>query len=365
MLTKSRETKFTVRPSFLALILFATACVSCGMDDSVTAEAQHTLTPELTMESSHSTSVPCNTPLPEISLVAPTTTNSLSIKNLQSGLYVVSVSERGLRVRDLQGHIHLEIPTIDDPAASISPDGKFILYRGPNSSTLKLINLESMAERKFGESSDLFFGGTSWSPDGLKVAFEAIKKTQEDVEDEGSLYLLDILTREIKQITFWPRSEWDPSWSPDGRWIAFASDKHSDIPQPGESDIYVLDTACLDDPKECTNHIRRLSFLSPEEKAYSPNWANDSKNLVYVCIIGSKIELCALNIDSGSSHQISPSIENSSRPIWSPDGEWIVYTHISYESPHRRAFIIRPDGTGEKQVSDMENEDVIGWILVK
>ena len=46
-------------------------------------------------------------------------------------------------------------------------------------------------------------------------------------------------------------------------------------------------------------------------------------------------------------------------PVWSPKGDWIVYTH--YLRDDRRIWLIRPDGTEQKPVVDEKGKTMFGW----
>lgn len=78
-------------------------------------------------------------------------------------------------------------------------------------------------------------GSFDVSPDGSKAVFPL---TQYDVEKNTSstnLYLLDIETKQTRQITFTGKDS-SPVWSPDGQRIAFVSRRHN-----GTGQIYILD----------------------------------------------------------------------------------------------------------------------------
>jgi Tol biopolymer transport system component len=58
----------------------------------------------------------------------------------------------------------------------------------------------------------------SWSPDGRTIAFSGVKDGLTD------LYVYDLQTDRLTQLTDDRYAQLQPAWSPDGRSIAFATD---------------------------------------------------------------------------------------------------------------------------------------------
>ena len=79
-----------------------------------------------------------------------------------------------------------------------------------------------------------------WSPDGASVVFHR------DVSRAPQIFILDVATRRVRQLTSSGRNE-DPTWAPDGRHIAFVSDRS------GRRQLWVIDTV--------TGRIRQLTFV--------------------------------------------------------------------------------------------------------
>jgi len=68
----------------------------------------------------------------------------------------------------------------------------------------------------------------AWSPDGRHIAFVSYQ------EDNYDLFIINISTGEITQLTDSTNSERFPSWSPDGQWIVFSTNRD------GNWEIYVM-----------------------------------------------------------------------------------------------------------------------------
>ena len=69
----------------------------------------------------------------------------------------------------------------------------------------------------------------AWSPDGTKIAFYAFN------DDKSGIYIMDVNSKEVTNLTHGLGSEEGLAWSPDGKKIAFSSKRD------GNWDIYVMD----------------------------------------------------------------------------------------------------------------------------
>ncbi|NLE24705.1 MAG: hypothetical protein GX625_05065 [Clostridiaceae bacterium] len=150
--------------------------------------------------------------------------------------------------------------------AKFSPDGKTILFHRTVDRDPKFLHVY-VYDLNTGVTSDLTEGlrdnafEADWSPDGSKIAFVSI-----DDDRFRNLYLLDLATREVTQLTHFNKDYYGqvyhPSYSPWGDQIAFAlaaRDKNAG------SEIFAINT-------DGTNLIR----LTPAKKLKRyPYWASD------------------------------------------------------------------------------------------
>jgi TolB protein len=110
----------------------------------------------------------------------------------------------------------------------VSPDGARVIVERDNSvAVYRLSNFTrdpNVVPISFGNSQD-----GAWSPDGSWIAFASYQDNQYDI------FIANLSTGEIVQLTDTPEADRYPSWSPDGKWIAFASKTNNNW------DIYVTD----------------------------------------------------------------------------------------------------------------------------
>jgi Tol biopolymer transport system component len=106
--------------------------------------------------------------------------------------------------------------------------GSFLVVGKDRQQTLLWVINVSDARQRAGpgtgllQGTDLNVGGFSWSPDGSRLAFSAIRATGGN--HASDVFVLRLSTGEIREIVSQAGRDRDPAWSPDGRQIVFTSD---------------------------------------------------------------------------------------------------------------------------------------------
>jgi outer membrane protein assembly factor BamB len=149
----------------------------------------------------------------------------------------------------------------------------------------------------------------AFSPDGNTIALFAKR------EKGRSLLLLDALNGGIKRIVEMDEIEQQlsPSFSPDGKKIAFSGVKD------GKFDIFLLD---LD-----TATITQLT--NDETFDGAPSFSPDGKSIVLVSVVGAGAHAKVFRIDlakPGERIPVTTGESNENDPIYSPDGKRIYFT---------------------------------------
>src|SRR5690606_22061449 len=109
----------------------------------------------------------------------------------------------------------------------------------------------------------------AWSPDGSRIAFSGMAGGLSD------LYVLDLASGSVRQLTDDRFANLHPAWSPDGGTLAFVTDAGTDITQLvyGEMRIALLDVA--------SGQSRYLD-LFPSGKHINPQFAPDGRDLYFL-----------------------------------------------------------------------------------
>lgn len=110
-------------------------------------------------------------------------------------------------------------------APSISPDGSTLVFQSNHESTgifpfrLYTLDLATLEVEAFFHAATGSDDGPRWSPDGSAVAFSSSRS------GTSSLYVADVASGTLRQVTDDEGSDISPSWSPEGDRLVFQSDR--------------------------------------------------------------------------------------------------------------------------------------------
>jgi dipeptidyl aminopeptidase/acylaminoacyl peptidase len=272
-----------------------------------------------------------------------------------------------------------------------SPDGRYFTF---TTSRDEGENQVWALDRRGGEGFPLTdveqgISGYRWSPDGTRLLL-TIRDAEEKDEDKKEnaprepwvidrlqfkrdntgyltgnrkthLYVFELGSRELRQLT---TGDWDESlgvWSPDGTRIAFASNR-TDEPDGNEnSDIWIV----ASDQEEPTANPRRVTTNEGSDR--SPAWSADGKSLTYTTGIRPDLiwyattHLAVISIDGGEPHLLTTDLDrNVSQPRFSDDGDWIWFR--LEDSAENHVARIRPSGEDlERPISGSFSAGAFDW----
>jgi dipeptidyl aminopeptidase/acylaminoacyl peptidase len=278
-----------------------------------------------------------------------------------------------------------------------SPDGKWIAYEGHlDAASGLIVSHPDGSAAKFlsaleGTNSPLPTTGKriAWSPDSKRIAFVNAVPGPETADASGDpvvitrylykpdygeglthfndnrrlhIFIADIGTGDIRQLTNGAHYEHSIDWSPDGREIAFVSNREPNEDQFFNYDLFAITVS--------TGAIRRLT--ATENAEYQPRWSPDGKTIVY---LGTRRGLTDLETTMEDTHvwlidadgrnrrELGAAIDNRQFDAdWSPDGKW-VYFIVEKHGNNLLARIPASGGPAETIVADRGS--VGSWSVSK
>lgn len=128
-----------------------------------------------------------------------------------------------------------------DAEATVSPDGKYVIFTSTRSGDLELYRYDIASGETLQLTTELGYdGGAFFSPDSKKIVWRASRPVGEEAETykallkEGfvepkalNVFIADIDGSNVQQVTDLPGANWAPFYHPDGKRILFTSNHHS------------------------------------------------------------------------------------------------------------------------------------------
>jgi TolB protein len=147
------------------------------------------------------------------------------------------------------------------------------------------------------------------SPDGERIAFASNRNGFWD------LYLLELGSGNVTQLTNTPQYEGAPTWSPDGSFIAFESYENENL-----NIVVGPATDPLSNP---------ILLTTSSASDNSPVWAPDGRHIAFI----SDGEVVLANLDRTDDSRFQnlshTQLASESHPVWSPDGKKLAWASSS------------------------------------
>jgi TolB protein len=222
-------------------------------------------------------------------------------------------------------------------SAGWHPDGKRLVYTSYRNRVPDIFRFDldrgSFAQLSRGIALEL---GAEYSNDGQEIVLSRTVNGESDIvlaSADGTV--LKALTSRNGAIDV------SPSWSPDNRRVAFCSNRG------GGPQIYTMNRD--------GSGAKRISYVT-SDYCTSPAWSPMGDKIAFVCRADRGFQMFVANSDGSQPLQLT-SVGSSEDPSWAPNGQYIAYSSTFGYGGRYQIAIMRPDGTGVRQLTFRQFDD--------
>jgi TolB protein len=151
------------------------------------------------------------------------------------------------------------------------------------------------------------------SPDRTQLAFAS------DRSGFWDLYVMDLKTGDVSQITNTPAYDSAPSWSPDSQWLAFETYTNDNL------NISVVSV------KDRTQPI--IPVTEDPASDHSPAWAPDGRHVAFISTRSGDSDIWLANLDLTGDQRYqnlsNTPLATENHPVWNFDGSKLLWASIS------------------------------------
>lgn len=155
----------------------------------------------------------------------------------------------------------------------------------------------------------------SISPDGKWLAYASNCNNQWDI------YIMQLSSGNIRQLTFTPEYDGFPSWSPDNQWIIFETYQGND--SNANLDIKIISINSEQQPLQLTTN---------PSADMAPVWSPEGRWIAFVSTRSGNRDIWLVNLDNYEFKNLTHTTQQSeSHPAWSPDGRLLSWSSKNEE----------------------------------
>jgi len=252
---------------------------------------------------------------------------SLAIFSNRTGyseIFLISAIDGHLIARLVKGERTSSLESLHwyTSGMSFSPDGDKLVFVSKSGGEdalnfIRIANKDIYLQKKFGLKSII---SPAWSPDGAAVVFSAIGS-----ETQRNLYLYNIASDTLKQLTRDRFDEIDVTWYPDSRRLVFSSDRpHPDENGTIDTSGFTYGQYNLHELEISTDRVTPL--LVGRGQNTEPTVSADGEKIAFVSDRNGIENIYVYYIDSARVIAATNALTSATSPSWSPDGKAIAFS---------------------------------------
>lgn len=214
----------------------------------------------------------------------------------------------------------------------------YVSETGPKANRIKRIAVmdQDGANHRFLTNGQNIVLNPRFSPDGAKVAYMSYDG------NNPRIYVLDVASGAQRVVVDTPYTTFAPRFSPDGNTVLFS------MAVNGNTDIYAVPVS--------GGQYRRLTTAPGIDVGGS--FSPDGSRIVFESDRSGGQQLYVMDADGGNQRRISFGAGRHATPEWSPRGDLIAFTRTS---GNFRIGVLRPDGSGERLLTDSWQDEAPTW----
>ena len=97
---------------------------------------------------------------------------------------------------------------------------------------------------------------------------------------------------------------------------------------------------------------RSVALMAKIGSATSPSFSPDGKTIAYVTNLGGLPQVWTVDAAGGYPQLVTAFDDAVGSVQWSPDGAWLAFTLAPGGGMNEQVYLVRPDGTGLKRLTD-------------
>ena len=233
----------------------------------------------------------------------------LSTDGVEQHVDIIRLSDGSL-VERVTSHMRVakyEQLTFGEGTVDWAPDGHtiaFIAKEGPKD-IIWLWDLYDEQLKKSMVFDNLeIIESLAWSPDSRKLAFSGTGYGQSDI------YVVDIDSGDLEQITGTPERDDYPAWSPNGQSLAYSAKQNN------QYDIKI---------HNFSSGKAHVAIQSPTDDIW-PNWLPEGNKILFISTRERINDLFLYHLEEDREYRLTRTISGIMSPALSPDGKEIVLT---------------------------------------
>ena len=196
-----------------------------------------------------------------------------------------------------------------------------------------VMNADGSGQTNLSSSPNSNNSWPSWSPDGLKIAFNSTR------DGNNEIYVMNADGSGQTRLTNNPALDEAPSWSPDGSQLAFFSFRD------GNAEIYVMNA-------DGSGQIRLTNNLATD---WFPAWSPNGSQIAFGSDRDGSREIYVMNADGSGQTRLTNDPGLAETPSWSPNGSQIVF--YSTRDGNAEIYVMNADGTGQTNLTNHPDSD--------